>query len=105
MVVLMANRLALLSVSDKTGIVEFAQGLSPLASFLSTGGTGRILKESGVPVTKVGEYTGTPEIMQGRVKTPHPKVWWDPGIARDTQEEAGAWNRVDRFGGCESVSI
>lgn len=75
MVVVMANRLALLSVSDKTGIVEFAQGLVASGyQILSTGGTGRILKESGVPVTKVGEYTGHPEIMQGRVKTLHPKV-------------------------------
>ena len=67
--------LALLSVSDKSGIVEFAQGL--LASgfgLLSTGGTYRLLKEHDVAVTEVSDYTGFPEMMDGRVKTLHPKI-------------------------------
>ena len=66
---------ALLSVTDKTGIVEFGQGLHELGySLLSTGGTYRVLREGGVPVQEVAEYTGSPEMMDGRVKTLHPKV-------------------------------
>lgn len=66
---------ALVSVSDKTGIVEFVEGLVALGvEVLSTGGTARILREAGIPVTDVSEYTGFPEIMDGRVKTLHPKV-------------------------------
>jgi phosphoribosylaminoimidazolecarboxamide formyltransferase/IMP cyclohydrolase len=66
---------ALLSVSDKTGIVDFARGLERLGfRILSTGGTARALREGGVAVTGVSDYTGHPEIMQGRVKTLHPKV-------------------------------
>ncbi len=66
---------ALISVSDKTGIVEFARQLSEMGvSILSTGGTMRALQEAGVPVTAVEEYTGFPEMMEGRVKTLHPKI-------------------------------
>lgn len=66
---------ALLSVSDKTGIVEFAKGLSQLGiKLLSTGGTAKIIKEAGIPVTEVSDFTGSPEIFDGRVKTLHPKV-------------------------------
>ena len=66
---------ALISVSDKTGLVEFASGLSQRGwSILSTGGTARALKAAGVPVTEVSEMTGHPEIMDGRVKTLHPAV-------------------------------
>lgn len=66
---------ALLSVSDKTGIVEFARGLNELGvEILSTGGTARTLTEAGVPVTPVEDYTGFPEMLDGRVKTLHPKV-------------------------------
>jgi phosphoribosylaminoimidazolecarboxamide formyltransferase/IMP cyclohydrolase len=70
------TRTALLSVSDKTGIAAFARRLVGEHGFrlLSTGGTARILKESGLPVEEVGEYTGFPEMMEGRVKTLHPKV-------------------------------
>ncbi|MFG6179005.1 bifunctional phosphoribosylaminoimidazolecarboxamide formyltransferase/IMP cyclohydrolase [Halomonas sp. THAF12] len=68
-------RRALISVSDKTGIVDFARGLSALGvELLSTGGTFRLLQENGVPVTEVSEHTGFPEIMDGRVKTLHPKI-------------------------------
>ncbi|HXV08407.1 MAG TPA: bifunctional phosphoribosylaminoimidazolecarboxamide formyltransferase/IMP cyclohydrolase, partial [Burkholderiales bacterium] len=70
-----AARQALISVSDKTGVVELARGLVRLGfGILSTGGTARLLAEAGVPVTEVGEYTGFPEILDGRVKTLHPKV-------------------------------
>ncbi|WP_312844232.1 bifunctional phosphoribosylaminoimidazolecarboxamide formyltransferase/IMP cyclohydrolase [Diaphorobacter nitroreducens] len=66
---------ALLSVSDKTGIVEFAQALHALGiRLLSTGGTAKLLAESGLPVTEVAEVTQFPEMLDGRVKTLHPKV-------------------------------
>ena len=66
---------ALLSVSDKTGLVEFARGLSALGvALLSTGGTAKALADAGLPVTDVGTYTGFPEMLDGRVKTLHPKV-------------------------------
>ncbi|MGE4328542.1 bifunctional phosphoribosylaminoimidazolecarboxamide formyltransferase/IMP cyclohydrolase [Diaphorobacter sp.] len=66
---------ALLSVSDKTGIVEFAQALHTLGiQLLSTGGTAKLLAEAGLPVTEVAEVTQFPEMLDGRVKTLHPKV-------------------------------
>jgi phosphoribosylaminoimidazolecarboxamide formyltransferase/IMP cyclohydrolase len=66
---------ALLSVSDKTGIVEFARTLADKGvELLSTGGTAKLLAADGIPVTEVSDYTGHPEIMDGRVKTLHPKV-------------------------------
>ncbi len=68
-------RRALISVSDKTGIVDFARGLSERGvELLSTGGTFRLLQENGIAVTEVSEHTGFPEIMDGRVKTLHPKI-------------------------------
>ena len=70
------SKFALLSVSDKTGIVSFARALVDHHDFtlLSTGGTARLLREEGVPVTDVSDHTGFPEMMDGRVKTLHPKV-------------------------------
>src|SRR3954468_7337317 len=66
---------ALISVSDKTGVVEMAKGLAALgAEILSTGGTAKALREAGVAVTDVAAYTGSPEILDGRVKTLHPKI-------------------------------
>ena len=66
---------ALLSVSDKTGIVEFAQALHALGiRLLSTGGTAKLLADAGLPVTEVAEVTQFPEMLDGRVKTLHPKV-------------------------------
>lgn len=68
-------RQALLSVSDKSGIVEFAQGLVERGvKLLSTGGTAKLLSDAGLAVTEVSDYTGFPEMMDGRVKTLHPKV-------------------------------
>ncbi|MFK3618248.1 bifunctional phosphoribosylaminoimidazolecarboxamide formyltransferase/IMP cyclohydrolase [Pasteurella multocida] len=68
-------RQALLSVSDKTGIVEFAQALVQRGvKLLSTGGTAKLLADHGLAVTEVSDYTGFPEMMDGRVKTLHPKV-------------------------------
>ena len=66
---------ALLSVSDKTGLVEFARALASRGiRLLSTGGTARAIADAGLPVTDVGAYTGFPELLDGRVKTLHPKV-------------------------------
>jgi phosphoribosylaminoimidazolecarboxamide formyltransferase/IMP cyclohydrolase len=66
---------ALISVSDKTGLVEFARGLVEMGyGLLSTGGTAHMLAEAGLPVTEVSDYTGFPEIMGGRVKTLHPRI-------------------------------
>jgi phosphoribosylaminoimidazolecarboxamide formyltransferase / IMP cyclohydrolase len=66
---------ALLSVSDKTGIVEFARGLAARGvALLSTGGTAQLLAAQGIDVTDVGRYTGFPEMLDGRVKTLHPKI-------------------------------
>jgi phosphoribosylaminoimidazolecarboxamide formyltransferase/IMP cyclohydrolase len=66
---------ALISVSDKTGVLEFAQGLHALGvSLLSTGGTAKLLTDAGLPVTEVADHTGFPEMLDGRVKTLHPKV-------------------------------
>ncbi len=68
-------RKALISVSDKTGLVPFAQALHELGvQILSTGGTAKLLSEHGVPVTSVSDYTGFPEILDGRVKTLHPRI-------------------------------
>lgn len=66
---------ALISVSDKTGIVDFALGLHNLGiEILSTGGTARVLQEAKIPVIEVSDYTGFPEMLDGRVKTLHPKI-------------------------------
>jgi len=66
---------ALLSVSDKTGIVDFAEGLVRSGyTIISSGGTAAVLQAKGIPVIKVSEYTGSPEILGGRVKTLHPKI-------------------------------
>jgi phosphoribosylaminoimidazolecarboxamide formyltransferase/IMP cyclohydrolase len=66
---------ALISVSDKTGVLEFAQALHALGiKLLSTGGTARLLADAGLPVTEVAALTGFPEMLDGRVKTLHPKV-------------------------------
>ena len=80
---------ALISVSDKTGVVDFARALHALGiEVLSTGGTARQLREAGVPVTDVSSYTGFPEMMDGRVKTLHPKIHGGLLARRDTDSEA-----------------
>ena len=85
---LVQTKRALISVSDKAGIVEFARALASMGvELLSTGGTWRLLKDNGLEVTEVSEYTGFPEMMDGRVKTLHPKV--HGGIlARRGQDDA-----------------
>src|SRR5690554_4915282 len=84
-------RRALLSVSDKTGIVDFAQKLAGLGvEIISTGGTRKALADAGVPVTDISEVTGFPEIMDGRVKTLHPKVHGGLLAIRDNDEHRAA---------------
>ena len=69
------NYYALLSVSNKSGIVDFAEGLIRAGyTIISSGGTHAALQAEGIPVMKVSEYTGSPEILNGRVKTLHPKI-------------------------------
>ncbi len=85
---------ALLSVSDKTGIVELAQGLHDLGiGLLSTGGTAKLLADKGLPVTEVAEMTGFPEMLDGRVKTLHPKVHGGLLARRDLPEHMAALRR------------
>src|SRR5262249_24117568 len=81
----------LISVTDKTGILDFARELSRLgAEIISTGGTARLLRESGVPVKDVSEVTGFPEMLDGRVKTLHPKVAGGILAIRDRSEHMRA---------------
>ena len=82
---------ALISVSDKTGIVELAQSLHSLGvSLISTGGTAKLLAEKGLPVTEVAEVTAFPEMLDGRVKTLHPKVHGGLLARRDVPEHMAA---------------
>ena len=84
---------ALISVSDKTGIVEFAKELKNYGvEIISTGGTARTLQENGVEVTKVSDVTGFPEMMDGRVKTLHPKIHGAFLALRDNEEHVAAMN-------------
>ena len=84
-------RRALISVHDKTGVVDFARGLADLGvEILSTGGTARLLRESGVPVVDVAQVTGFPEMLDGRVKTLHPKVHGGILARRDRPEHMAA---------------
>ncbi|MEW9670342.1 bifunctional phosphoribosylaminoimidazolecarboxamide formyltransferase/IMP cyclohydrolase [Ammoniphilus sp. 3BR4] len=78
---------ALISVSDKTGVVEFAKELEKLGvEIISTGGTSKLLKEQGVKVTGISEVTGFPEILDGRVKTLHPNIHSGLLAIRDKEE-------------------
>ena len=91
---------ALISVSDKDGIVEFAEKLSALGvELISTGGTASLLAENGLPVKDVSELTGFPEMMDGRVKTLHPMVHGgsvgDTRQSRPSSGHAGAWHWAD----------
>jgi phosphoribosylaminoimidazolecarboxamide formyltransferase/IMP cyclohydrolase len=82
---------ALISVSDKTGVLEFARALSAMGvNILSTGGTAKLLADNGIKVTEVADYTGFPEMLDGRVKTLHPKVHGGILARRDFPEHAAA---------------
>lgn len=92
----MKIRRALISVSDKRGVAEFARQLSKLGiSLLSTGGTAKLLEENGLDVTEVSEHTGFPEMMAGRVKTLHPKIHGGILGRRGTDDETAAENGID----------
>src|SRR3954452_18903891 len=84
-------RRALLSVSDKTGIVDFARGLVELGvELVSTGGTATALREAGLEVRAIEDFTGFPEIMGGRVKTLHPKLYAGLLALRDDPDHMAA---------------
>jgi phosphoribosylaminoimidazolecarboxamide formyltransferase / IMP cyclohydrolase len=96
----MTIRRALLSVSNKDGLIEFAQALHLRGiALLSTGGTATLLERSGVPVTQVSSHTGFPEIMDGRVKTLHPKIHGGLLGRRDIDDE------VMRAHGIEPIDL
>ena len=87
---------ALISVSDKTGILELAQALHALGvKLLSTGGTAKLLLDAGLPVTEVAEHTGFPEMLDGRVKTLHPKIHGGLLARRDVPEHMTALQTHD----------
>jgi phosphoribosylaminoimidazolecarboxamide formyltransferase/IMP cyclohydrolase len=86
------EKLALLSVSDKSGLVDFATALVKEHGYrlLSTGGTAKLLADKGLPVTEVSQHTGFPEMMEGRVKTLHPKIHGGLLCRRDKEEHLAA---------------
>lgn len=91
---------AILSVHNKSGLVEFAKGLADLGwTLLASGGTAKLLRENGISVTEVADYTGSPEILGGRVKTLHPAIHGGL-LARPTDEDHGqlidlGWDYID----------
>ncbi|MCP5268317.1 MAG: bifunctional phosphoribosylaminoimidazolecarboxamide formyltransferase/IMP cyclohydrolase [Zoogloeaceae bacterium] len=92
----MTIRQALISVSDKQGVLEFAQGLAAQGvKLLSTGGTAKLLRDAGLAVTEIGDYTGFPEMLDGRVKTLHPKVHGGILARRDLPEHMAT---IDQHG-------
>ena len=87
---------AILSVSDKTGIVEFARTLAGMGvELLSTGGTAKVIREAGIEVKDISEFTGFPEMMDGRVKTLHPKVHAGLLYLRGNEEHEAAMKEQD----------
>ena len=92
----MSIKQALISVSDKSGVVEFAQELHRLGVvLLSTGGTAKLLRDAGIEVTEVGDYTGFPEMLDGRVKTLHPKIHGGILARRDLPEHVAALEKAE----------
>src|SRR5260221_9183012 len=86
---------ALISVSDKTGLAEFASALVGLGvEIISTGGTAKALREIGLTVTDVSDVTGFPEMMDGRVKTLHPKIHGAFLALRDNPEHVASMNEL-----------
>src|SRR4030042_7145244 len=91
---------AILSVHDKTGLVEFARGLQALNwTLIASGGTAKLLRDNNIPVTEVAEYTGSPEILGGRVKTLHPAIHGGL-LARSAESDLGelkklGWDYID----------
>src|SRR5271170_3577239 len=93
---------ALISVSDKTGLVEFAGELRKLGiEIISTGGTASLLKKEGIDVTEIADFTGSPEILDGRLKTLHPKVHGGLLFLRDNEEHMAQ----AKAGGIEPIDL
>lgn len=91
----MTIKQALISVSDKTGVVEFAQALGQYGvTILSTGGTAKELRNAGIDVIEVSDYTGSPEMLDGRVKTLHPKIHAGILAKRDLPEHMAAMGKL-----------
>src|SRR3954467_12716477 len=87
----MNKRKALISLSDKSGAVNFARFLREMdVEILSTGGTAKLLREANVAVAEIGDYTGFPEMLDGRVKTLHPKVHAGILARRDLPQHVNA---------------
>ncbi len=96
---------ALLSVSDKTGLVDFARALAAAGvELLSTGGTAKALRDAGIPVHEVADYTGFPEMLDGRVKTLHPKIHGGILGRRDLPEHVAAMER-NNIGNIDLVCV
>jgi len=96
---------ALISVSDKAGVVEFARGLAGFGVvLLSTGGTAKLLRDAGLKVTEVAEYTGFPEMLDGRVKTLHPRIHAGLLARRDVPEHVAAMQQAG-FAGIDLVVV
>lgn len=92
----MSIKQALISVSDKSGVVEFAQELDRLGiCILSTGGTAKLLKDAGIAVAEVGDYTGFPEMLDGRLKTLHPKIHGGILARRDLPQHVSALEKAE----------
>src|SRR5262245_30178702 len=90
-----AIKLALISVSDKSGVVDFARGLARFGiKLISTGGTAGLLKQAGLAVTEVADHTGFPEMLDGRVKTLHPQIHGGILARRDSPGHVGAIERA-----------
>ncbi|MEK6574308.1 MAG: bifunctional phosphoribosylaminoimidazolecarboxamide formyltransferase/IMP cyclohydrolase, partial [Chloroflexota bacterium] len=86
---------AILSVHDKTGLVEFARGLHNLGwTLIASGGTAKLLRENQIPVAEVADYTGSPEILGGRVKTLHPAIH-SGLLARPTDSDRADLSRIN----------
>ena len=105
---MLAIRRAVVSVTDKTGLVDFAKGLREFGvHMLSTGGTAKLLRDHQVEITEVSDYTGFPEMLDGRVKTLHPKI--HGGILGIRENDAhvktmaATWHRTHRYGGGQSL--
>ena len=95
---------ALISVSDKTDLVEFSRGLAALGvQILSTGGTAKLLEKEGVRVTEVSAHTGFPEMLDGRVKTLHPKIHGGILARRDSREHLAAIEHFRKAGMCRHL--
>lgn len=96
---------ALLSVSDKTGLVELAAALHAAgAEILSTGGSAKTVRDAGIPVKEVADHTGFPEMMDGRVKTLHPKIHGGFLALRDNEDHVAAMEAHD-IGGIDLVAV